>query len=63
MLAVKNISTFYGKIQALWDVSFEVKEGEIVGLVGANGAGKTPYSTPYRVSFAHLGQCPVSGNR
>jgi branched-chain amino acid transport system ATP-binding protein len=41
MLAVKNISTFYGKIQALWDVSFEVNEGEIVALVGANGAGKT----------------------
>ena len=41
MLTVKNISTFYGKIQALWDVSFEVNEGEIVALVGANGAGKT----------------------
>ena len=41
MLAVKNLSTFYGKIQALWDISFEVREGEIVALVGANGAGKT----------------------
>ncbi len=41
MLSVKNLSTFYGKIQALWDVSFEVREGEIVALVGANGAGKT----------------------
>jgi len=41
MLEVKSISTFYGKIQALWDVSFEVNEGEIVALVGANGAGKT----------------------
>ncbi len=41
MLAVKNLSTFYGKIQALWDISFEVHEGEIVALVGANGAGKT----------------------
>jgi branched-chain amino acid transport system ATP-binding protein len=41
LLTVKNISTFYGKIQALWDVSFEVNEGEIVALVGGNGAGKT----------------------
>jgi branched-chain amino acid transport system ATP-binding protein len=41
MLSVKNLSTFYGRIQALWDVSFEIKEGEIVALVGANGAGKT----------------------
>jgi branched-chain amino acid transport system ATP-binding protein len=41
MLLVKNISTYYAKIQALWDVSFDVKEGEIVALVGANGAGKT----------------------
>lgn len=41
MLSVQNISTFYGKIQALWDVSFEVREREIVALVGANGAGKT----------------------
>jgi branched-chain amino acid transport system ATP-binding protein len=41
VLSVQNISTFYGKIQALWDVSFEVREREIVALVGANGAGKT----------------------
>ena len=41
MLSVKEIRTFYGKIQALWDVSFEVREGEILALVGANGAGKT----------------------
>ena len=41
MLHVKNIRTFYGKIQALWDVSLDVKEGEIVTIVGANGAGKT----------------------
>ncbi len=41
ILVVKNICTFYGKIQALWDVSFQVNGGEIVALVGANGAGKT----------------------
>ena len=41
MLEVTNLSAFYGKIRALWDVSFEVRDGEIVALVGANGAGKT----------------------
>ncbi len=41
MLVVKNINTFYGRIQALWNVTFEVNAGEIVALVGANGAGKT----------------------
>jgi branched-chain amino acid transport system ATP-binding protein len=41
MLRLKNVRTFYGRIQALWDVSLEVREGEIVTLVGANGAGKS----------------------
>jgi branched-chain amino acid transport system ATP-binding protein len=41
MLKVSNINTFYGKLQALWDVSFQVNEKKIVALVGANGAGKT----------------------
>ena len=41
MLEIKNISTFYGRVQVLWDVNIEIKEGEIVALVGSNGAGKT----------------------
>ncbi|WP_022963525.1 ABC transporter ATP-binding protein [Halopseudomonas pelagia] len=41
MLYMKNVSTHYGKIQALHDVSLEVERGEIVTLIGANGAGKT----------------------
>ena len=41
MLEVSNINTFYGKMQALWGLSLEIDEAEIVALVGANGAGKT----------------------
>lgn len=41
MLKVENISVHYGMIEAVKDVSFEVNEGEIVTLIGANGAGKT----------------------
>jgi branched-chain amino acid transport system ATP-binding protein len=41
MLRVNGIDVFYGDLQVLWNVTFEVKEKEIVVLVGANGAGKT----------------------
>ncbi|HFL3956365.1 TPA: ABC transporter ATP-binding protein [Streptococcus agalactiae] len=41
MLKVENLSIHYGVIQAVNDVSFEVNQGEVVTLIGANGAGKT----------------------
>ncbi len=41
MLRVEHLAVFYGDMQALWDVSFEVRAGEIVTLIGSNGAGKT----------------------
>ena len=41
MLELNAINAGYGEIQILWDVSLQVNEGEIVALVGANGAGKS----------------------
>lgn len=41
MLKVKNINTYYGQVHALKNVSLHLSDGEIVTLIGANGAGKT----------------------
>ncbi|RBP68998.1 amino acid/amide ABC transporter ATP-binding protein 2 (HAAT family) [Alkalibaculum bacchi] len=41
MLEVKNLNVHYGSIHAIKNISFDVKQGEIVTLIGANGAGKT----------------------
>lgn len=41
MLEVKDLEVYYGVIQAIKGISFEVNEGEIIALIGANGAGKT----------------------
>lgn len=41
MLELKGVCTYYGNIQALWDVNIVINEGEVVTLVGANGAGKS----------------------
>ena len=41
MLEVNNINVYYGSIHAIRDISFEVNAGEIVTLIGANGAGKS----------------------
>jgi len=41
MLDVKHISSGYGMIQILWEVSFKINEKEIVSIIGPNGAGKT----------------------
>ena len=57
MLEVRNINTFYGKAQALWDVSLKIDKAEIVALIGANGAGKTTLLNTISGLI-----CPVSGS-
>lgn len=41
MLKIENLEVYYGVIQAIKNISFEVNQGEVIALIGANGAGKT----------------------
>ena len=41
MLKVEGLNAGYGSVNILWDIGFEVKDGEIVAILGSNGAGKT----------------------
>lgn len=41
MLEIRNVNTFYGETQALFDLSLDVAEGEVLAVLGANGVGKT----------------------
>ena len=55
-LKLTNVNTFYGQIHALRDISFEVRKGEVVTLIGSNGAGK---STTLRTISSQL--TPATG--
>ncbi|GHU76578.1 ABC transporter ATP-binding protein [Clostridia bacterium] len=57
MLSLSNVNTFYGQIHALRDITFHVIKGEIVTLIGSNGAGK---STTLRTISSQL--TPTSGS-
>lgn len=41
VISVSNLSVYYGDKKAVWDLSFQLGEGEVIGLLGANGAGKS----------------------
>ena len=43
MLKVNELDTYYGNLQILREISLEVNDGELVTLIGANGAGKTTF--------------------
>lgn len=64
MLKVSNVSKNYGKLKAVNDLSFEVNNGEIFGLLGLNGAGKT---TTFRMILGliddYLGEITLDGKK
>lgn len=61
-IAIANISKSYGKLKALTDISFEVKPGELFGLIGPDGAGKTTLFRILTTSlFADEGTATVAG--
>jgi branched-chain amino acid transport system ATP-binding protein len=63
MLSVKQLNIYYGRVQILWDISFEIKEGEICAIVGANGAGKsTLLNTISRILPIKSGSISFNGN-
>jgi len=41
ILSIKNLSKRYGSVQALKDISFEIKKGHVYGILGPNGSGKS----------------------
>jgi len=62
LLSVNGLAVRYGAIQALHDISFEVEEGEIVTLIGANGAGKSTTLWTIIGQIGEMGGQVVSGN-
>jgi len=64
VLAVEKLEVWYGKVKALWDVSLEVRKGEIVGLIGPNGAGKsTTLNTIMGIVKPKAGRILLDGER
>jgi len=70
LLELENLNVFYGDMQALWDVSLHVDEGETVCIIGANGAGKStalntisgllqPEQGSIRFNGTEIGQTPT----
>lgn len=61
LLSVNNLAVKYGAIQALHDISFDVEEGEMVTLIGANGAGKSTTLWTIVGQIGEMGGQVVSG--
>ncbi|HLR78809.1 MAG TPA: ABC transporter ATP-binding protein [Burkholderiaceae bacterium] len=62
MLQVDKLCSFYGNVQAVWDVSFHVEQGEIVAIIGTNGAGKTTILQSVVGLVRKTGRVTLEGN-
>jgi branched-chain amino acid transport system ATP-binding protein len=63
VLRIENLDFSYGDLQVLWDLSLEVKQGEIVTVLGANGAGKsTTLKNVSRLVRPNRGSIQFEGN-
>jgi branched-chain amino acid transport system ATP-binding protein len=61
MISVKDLHVYYGLIEAVKGISFEVEEGQIVSLIGSNGAGKTSTLAALLNSVKRTGEISFSG--
>ncbi|MCK4270149.1 MAG: ABC transporter ATP-binding protein [Methanogenium sp.] len=62
MLDIKNLNVLYGNLQVLWDISLNVREGEIVTIIGSNGAGKsTLVETIFGLTNSDSGKIEFNG--
>src|SRR5690625_7155750 len=62
MLQVDKLCSVYGNVQAVWDVSFHVEQGEIVAIIGTNGAGKTTILQSVVGLVSKTGRVTLEGN-
>jgi len=62
LLDIKNLNVLYGNLQVLWDISLNVREGEIVTIIGSNGAGKsTLVETIFGLTKSDSGKIEFNG--
>ena len=61
LLEIDKISTFYGDVQVIFDLSLRVEKGEVVSIIGGNGAGKSKRRLRKKLLHGELSMCRKEG--